>query len=48
MQILPGIHISPETAYVIDDYPYGFRLRCRIRYWLEFGCWTTLVLAPIL
>jgi hypothetical protein len=28
-------HTSPETAYVIDDYPYGFRLRCSIRYWLE-------------
>lgn len=28
-------HISPETAYTVEDYPYGFRLRCRIRYWLE-------------
>jgi hypothetical protein len=35
MQILSG-HISPETAFVVDDYPYGFRLRCKIRYWLEF------------
>src|SRR6516165_4444148 len=34
MQILSG-HISPETAYVVEDYPYGLRLRCRIRYWLE-------------
>lgn len=34
MQILSG-HISPETAYVVEDYPYGFRLRCKIRYWLE-------------
>lgn len=34
--ILPNTHISPETAYVVDDYPYGFRLRCKIRYWLEF------------
>lgn len=34
MHILTG-HISPETAYVVDDYPYGFRLRCKIRYWLE-------------
>lgn len=33
--ILQG-HISPETAYVVEDYPYGFRLRCRIRYWLEY------------
>lgn len=32
--ILKG-HISPETAYVVDDYPYGFRLRCTIRYWLD-------------
>ena len=34
-EILKG-HTSPETAYVVDDYPYGFRLRCKIRYWLEF------------
>lgn len=34
-QILSG-HVSPETAYVVEDYPYGFRLRCRIRYWLEY------------
>ena len=35
MEILKGHH-SPETAYVVDDYPYGFRLRCKIRYWLEY------------
>jgi hypothetical protein len=34
--ILTG-HVSPETAYVVEDYPYGFRLRCKIRYWLEFN-----------
>ena len=34
MRILKG-HVSPETAYVVDDYPYGFRLRCKIRYWLD-------------
>jgi aromatic ring-opening dioxygenase catalytic subunit (LigB family) len=28
-------HISPETAYVVDDYPYGHQLRCKIRYWIE-------------
>lgn len=28
-------HTSPETAYVVNDYPYGFRLRCKIRYWIE-------------
>lgn len=29
-------HTSPETAYLVDDYPYGFRLRCKIRYWLDY------------
>lgn len=33
-ELLKG-HVSPETAYVVDDYPYGFTLRCKIRYWLE-------------
>jgi hypothetical protein len=28
-------HDSPETAYVVDDYPYGFRLRTTIRFWIE-------------
>lgn len=32
---IPQIHTSPETAYVVEDYPYGFRLRCKIRYWIE-------------
>lgn len=27
-------HVSLETAYEIDDYPYG-RLRCKRRVWLE-------------
>jgi len=35
MKILEG-HTSPETARIVDDYPYGFRLRCKIRYWLEY------------
>lgn len=34
MQVLQG-HYSQATAHVVDDYPYGFRLRCKIRYWLE-------------
>lgn len=34
MVILKG-HVSQETAFVVPDYPYGFRLRCQIRYWLE-------------
>jgi hypothetical protein len=28
-------HDSQETAYVVDDYPWGFRLRTKIRYWIE-------------
>jgi hypothetical protein len=28
-------HDSPANAYVVEDYPYGFRLRCKIRYWVE-------------
>lgn len=28
-------HNSTETAHVVDDYPYGFRLRCKIRYHIE-------------
>jgi hypothetical protein len=35
-QLLSG-HISPDTAFLVDDYPYGFRLRCKMRYWLEFN-----------
>jgi hypothetical protein len=27
-------HTSPETAYVVENYPYG-GLRCRKRYWVE-------------
>ena len=34
MKTLSG-HTSPETAYTVEDYPYGFRLRCKIRYWME-------------
>src|SRR6185436_5846028 len=34
MQILKG-HTSPETAFNVLDYPYGFKLRCAIRYWIE-------------
>lgn len=28
-------HTSADTAYVVADYPYGFKLRTQIRYWLE-------------
>lgn len=33
-QILNG-HTSFETAYEVGDYPYGFTLRTKIRYWVE-------------
>jgi hypothetical protein len=29
-------HTSAETAYVVEDYPYG-SLRCKMRYWIETG-----------
>jgi hypothetical protein len=28
-------HTSPDTAYLVDDYPYGSTLRRKIRYWVE-------------
>lgn len=28
--------VSPETAVTILDYPYGFKLRCQMRVWVEF------------
>ena len=28
-------HVNAETAFTVDDYPYGFRLRTKIRYWIE-------------
>ncbi len=34
VQPLTG-HTSVETAYVQADYPYGFKLRCQRRCWLE-------------
>lgn len=30
-------HTSQETAYMINDYPYGRTLRCRRRVWIEFS-----------
>lgn len=35
VRVLPPHHTSFETAYQVDDYPYGYRLRCKIRYWIE-------------
>ena len=34
VQVLKG-HTSPETAYLIEDYPYGFKLRTEKRCWIE-------------
>ena len=34
MEILNG-HYNEDTAYVVDDYPYGYTLRTKIRYWVE-------------
>lgn len=34
LELLSG-HTSMDTAYVVDDYPYGWKLRCRIRFWVE-------------
>lgn len=28
-------HTDEASAYVVDDYPYGFRERTTIRYWIE-------------
>jgi hypothetical protein len=28
-------HTSQETARVVEDYPWGFRLRTTVRYWIE-------------
>jgi hypothetical protein len=28
-------HTSEETAYLIEDYPYGFTLRCQKKVWIE-------------
>lgn len=33
-EVLMG-HVSEETGYLVDDYPYGRKVRCRIRYWVE-------------
>ena len=28
---------SEVNSYLVNDYPYGFSLRCKIRYWLEYS-----------
>lgn len=37
MEVISSKHNSPETAYVIADYPFGMRLRCFKRIWVETG-----------
>ena len=34
LELLHG-HTSEDTALVVDDYPYGRRVRTKIRYWIE-------------
>jgi len=34
-EIIKELHNNEENALVINDYPYGFRLRTKIRYWIE-------------
>lgn len=29
-------HTSFETSYLVPDYPYGRKVRCEIRFWIEF------------
>lgn len=33
--ILSDNHISPESSVIAKNYPFGFRLRCLMRYWVE-------------
>lgn len=35
MKVLPSLHNSPATAYIIEDYPFGSGLRCFKRIWIE-------------
>jgi hypothetical protein len=36
VRVLHG-HTSPDRAFVADDYPYGYQLRCKKRYWIELA-----------
>ena len=35
MKTLLTGHTNKENAYIIADYPYGYRLRCKMRCWIE-------------
>lgn len=28
-------HTTGDTGYIVDDYPYGFNQRTKIRFWVE-------------
>lgn len=34
VKVLHG-HVDEESAHLVDDYPYGRRMRCEIRYWVD-------------
>jgi hypothetical protein len=35
VKVLPPVHTTFESAYIIADYPYSFKLRCEKRVWIE-------------
>ena len=35
IELLPPVHTSLDTAYLIKDYPYGFTLRTEMKIWVE-------------
>lgn len=34
MKVLSG-HYDENSAYIVESYPYGFKLRCRCRFYLD-------------
>lgn len=39
LNFLPDVHISKDTAYTIEDYPYGYTLRTTMYIWIEYKKW---------
>lgn len=35
METIKDKHTNEQTALIVDNYPYGFRLKTKIRYWVE-------------
>jgi len=35
IEIIKEIHNNENTALIIENYPYGFRLKTKIKYWIE-------------